>query len=70
MKKVILFCSVSFLAISLSSCKKEECSICHYDDANGNEVEIGEYCDDERATLEANGYSVNGTTYPAHCGEH
>lgn len=70
MKKITLIAAASFLALSISSCKKEECSVCHYDDASGNEVSIGEYCDNERAALEANGYTLNGTTYPAHCGAH
>jgi uncharacterized lipoprotein YehR (DUF1307 family) len=69
-KNLSWFAGLGIVALSLVSCKKEECSMCHYDDANGNEVEIGEYCDDDRASLEANGYTVNGTTFPAHCGAH
>ncbi len=64
---------LSVLAVSsmlmLSACKKEECHECHYDDTNGDEVELGEKCGDEIKDLEANGYIISGTTYTVHCGE-
>lgn len=68
--------TVNYLAIAaivslsvLSSCNKEECHECHYDDANGGEVELGEKCGDEIEDLESNGYTTGGATYTVHCGE-
>ena len=56
---------------SFTSCKKkEECHECHYDDANGNEVELGEKCGEELENLEANGYTIGGVTYEVHCHDH
>lgn len=51
-----------------TSCKK--CEECHYDDANGEEVEMGEYCGDDLEKLESEGETtVGGVTYEVHCGE-
>ena len=56
---------------SFTSCKKkEECHECHYDDANGAEVDLGEKCGAELEELEANGYDDNGTKREVHCHEH
>ena len=58
MKKVVF--SVAFIATSLilvTSCNKNKCHECHYDDASGNEIPLGEKCGDEVETLEANGYA-------------
>jgi len=56
-------------SISFTSCKK--CADCHYDDANGNEVEIGEFCDDDLKNAEENGYQLNDTTLVTlHCEAH
>ena len=69
MKKVILgVIAISF--IGLTSCKK--CSECHYEamDNSGQEIEmeLGEYCDDDLETLEANGYQLNdSTTVEVYC---
>lgn len=71
MKKVVRFALpfVAFAAFSLTSCKK--CEGCHYDGADGNEVEMGEYCDQELEDLEKAGTTeVDGQTYVVHCGEH
>lgn len=54
--------------VVLSSCKKEECKVCHYD-KNGGEIELGEKCGDDITNLEANGYTEGGVTYTVHCGE-
>ena len=72
MKKVVLgIIAISF--IGLTSCKK--CSECHYEalDSSGAEVEVelGEYCNKDLKTLEANGYQVNDTVkVEVHCHEH
>lgn len=67
-KSFLAVAAIASLAI-LSACNKEECHECHYDDANGDEVEIGEKCGDEIEDLEANGYEKDGVTYTVHCGE-
>lgn len=72
MKKVMFslgIVSISILAFSLGSCKKNQCSECHYD-KDGLEVELGEKCGDDIETLEASGYNDNGTVYEVHCHEH
>ena len=73
MKKTVIFGSfLLFVSGGLMSCKK--CSECHYEAMeNGSEVEVelGEYCDEELETLEADGYSVNDSTVvEVHCHEH
>lgn len=71
MKKILMIAAFG-LTTGLMSCHK--CHECHYEmeDSEGNEeeVELGEYCDDELEDLEANGYTVDGTTYEVHCHEH
>jgi len=57
------------LVFGLTSCNKEECHECHYE-MDGQEVELGEKCDDALTELEASGYALNGTTYDVHCHEH
>jgi hypothetical protein len=72
MKKVILslgIVSLSILALSVASCKKNKCTECHYD-KNGTEVELGEKCGDDIETLEASGYNDNDTIYEVHCHGH
>ncbi|CAG5080531.1 hypothetical protein [Parvicella tangerina] len=71
MKKVrlSLMAAAAVLVFAASSCNKSECHECHYDGPNG-EVELGEKCDDELESLEANGYEENGTVYTVHCHEH
>lgn len=71
MKRVSMIAAlVCAVGVGFVSCKKEECHECHYDDANGNEVEIGEKCGDELESIEASGYNVDGTVYEVHCHEH
>lgn len=53
-----------------TSCKKSECHDCHYDAADGSEIELGEYCDDDLESIEANGYNDNGTVRTVHCHGH
>ncbi len=67
--------SVKFLVVLMfgflffaSSCKK--CEECHYDGPNGDEVEMGELCDEELEDREQNGIEVGGTVYEVHCHEH
>jgi hypothetical protein len=70
MKKVVF--SVAFIAISLifvTSCNKNSCHECHFDDASGNEIPLGEKCGDELETLEANGYTDTTGNYVVHCHE-
>jgi len=62
--------TAAFFLLAFASCKKSECHECHYDDASGAEVELGEYCDDELESLEANGYNDNGTIRTVHCHGH
>ena len=57
------------LGLAFASCKKEECSDCHYDTPTG-EVELGEKCGDELESLEANGYNVDTVNYVVHCHGH
>lgn len=67
MRKVAFFALVG-AALTFASCEK--CKDCHYD-VNGNEVEIGELCDDDLENAEANGYAINdSTTVTIHCEEH
>ena len=68
--KALFITTLSFCLISLFSCKKSDCHDCHYDDAAGAEVELGEYCDDELEALEASGYNDNGTIRTVHCHGH
>ncbi|MEX1003674.1 MAG: hypothetical protein WDZ35_16260 [Crocinitomicaceae bacterium] len=67
MKKATIFI-IAAVGFTFASCKK--CEECHYDDADGNEAEIGEICDEELEDAEANGYAVGDTTYTIHCEEH
>ena len=67
MKKVS-FIVLAVAGLSFASCEK--CQHCHYDDANGNEVEIGELCDEELEDAEANGYAIGDTLVTIHCEEH
>ncbi|MCB0738898.1 MAG: hypothetical protein KDC92_15420 [Bacteroidetes bacterium] len=68
--KTLSFLGAIALFAFVSSCGKEECHECHYEDANNNEVELGEFCGDELENLEANGTTVNGVKYDVHCHEH
>jgi len=67
--KMILIAAIGLIAFATTSCKK--CHECHYDKA-GTEIELGEYCDDELETLEADGYHNHDddSTYEVHCHEH
>ena len=69
-KQNAIFLGLFALAMAFTSCKKEECHECHYEDANGAEVELGEKCGDDLEDLEANGINVDGTNYEVHCHEH
>ncbi|MFP5470837.1 MAG: hypothetical protein ACLGGV_04515 [Bacteroidia bacterium] len=72
MKKISLVMMLGMFVASASftSCKKEECAECHYDDANGAEVEMGEKCGEELEKLESEGKTtVGGVDYVVHCGE-
>jgi len=69
-KSFFIFGSVVFLAAIMQSCSKNKCHECHYDDASGNEVAIGEKCGDELETLEANGYTDSTGNYVVHCHGH
>ena len=66
-KSIIIL--AAFTAISFSSCE-HGCHECHYEDANNNEVELGEKCDEELENLEKDGILVDGTVYEVHCHEH
>ena len=68
MKKLIF--TAAIVAITLFSCGKNKCHECHYDDASGNEVALGEKCGDELETLEANGYSDTTGNHVVHCHGH
>ena len=69
---LLLFAAaISFFALT-SSCNKNKCSECHYDDINGNEVEMREFCGDELENLEAVGSYTDSTGYTGvvHCEGH
>ena len=70
MKKQFLVIGLALVAMTAVSCKKNQCSECHYDDAQGEEVELGEKCGDELETLESDGYNLGGVNYVVHCHEH
>jgi hypothetical protein len=72
MKKVsyLAVAAIFVLTAVTSSCKKESCHTCHYEDASNKEVELGEKCGDELEALEKDGYTVNGTKYEVHCHDH
>jgi hypothetical protein len=67
--KLILTGALLTVLVGMTSCKK--CAECHYD-KNGQEFELGEYCDDAMEDLETNGYHhhEDDTTYQAFCGAH
>ena len=85
----LMFC-LAFVFAMMTSCSKdgEDCHECHIAYMNSVqvevEVEIGEYCDDDLANVEANGYNlpndviVGNDTIPAgfypgseiHCDPH
>ncbi len=67
-KSILGIALLGLAVVSFSSCKK--CGECHYDAADGSEVEIGEYCGDDLEAIESSGYVVNGETFTVHCGEH
>jgi hypothetical protein len=69
-KSIFILSAVALLGTSMVSCNKNTCSECHYEDATGAEVELGEKCGDELEDLEANGTNVGGTNYEVHCHEH
>ena len=71
MKKVtksVIWTFAIALSVGMASCNK--CEECHYEGADGTEVEIGEYCGDDLEEAEANGFEVNGVVYDVHCEEH
>lgn len=61
---------MAFGALVFASCSKTGCHECHYEDAQDQEVELGEYCDEDLEQIEKDGYTVDGTTYEVHCHEH
>lgn len=67
---LLLFAAaISFVALT-SSCKKNQCSECHYD-KGGLEVEMGEFCGDTLEDLETLGSFTDTTgTYVVHCEGH
>jgi len=69
MRKTILF-AVCGVSLSFAACKKKDCHDCHYENASGTEVELGNKCGDDLETLEKNGYSDGTQTYEVHCHEH
>ncbi|MES2799987.1 MAG: hypothetical protein V4638_08220 [Bacteroidota bacterium] len=69
-KKINLALAGAVLIVGFSACNKQECAECHYDDTQGNEVEIGEHCGEDLEALEANGYDVDSVSYEVHCHEH
>lgn len=68
MKKVS-FIFLGMLAMAAVSCNKSVCTECHYD-KDGEEVELGEYCDEDIERLENEGHTEGSVTYEVHCGEH
>ncbi|MEN8787685.1 MAG: hypothetical protein ABF264_05575 [Flavobacteriales bacterium] len=60
---------IAALSMFSVSCNKKECHECHYE-KDGAEVELGEKCDSDLETLEADGIDVNGVNYEVHCHEH
>jgi hypothetical protein len=66
--KIGVFFASAIALMSLNSCKK--CHDCHYD-KDGQEIEIGEICDEDQINdYEKNGYKVDTMTYVVHCHEH
>ena len=66
---LLFVAAISFVALT-SSCKKNQCSECHYD-KGGIEVEMGEFCGDALEDLEALGSFTDTTgTYIVHCEGH
>ena len=68
MKTIKSLFAVSVLAITLHSCHK--CHECHYEDASNNEVDLGEFCDDELEAKEKEGHTIDGVKYDVHCHDH
>ena len=69
MKSTGFFLFALSTAVLAISCKRESCHECHYD-LNGSLVEIGEYCGDDLASIEAAGFVTVDSTYEVHCEEH
>lgn len=69
MKNLGKFLAVGLVLVAIS-CNKSECHECHYEDATGAEVELGEKCDSDLENLEANGITVGDSLYTVHCHEH
>lgn len=67
-RKFAVLVTVVVTLTSLNSCKK--CHDCHYD-KDGQEIELGEICDEEKINdYEKNGYKIDTNTYVVHCHEH
>lgn len=60
---------VGTISLFSVSCNKSECHECHYE-KDGDEVELGEKCDEDLETLENDGITVDGVKYEVHCHEH
>lgn len=69
MKTKVLLALFSGILLLFVACE-HSCHECHYEDANDQEVELGEKCDDELKELEANGFEVDSITFEVHCHEH
>lgn len=70
MKRRMSIIGIASGLLFLASCKKNECHECHYDDANGTQVDLGERCGDDLEAVEKNGVVINGVQYTVHCHEH
>ncbi|MBM3161287.1 MAG: hypothetical protein FJY17_10185 [Bacteroidetes bacterium] len=68
--KIKFLTLAAFAIFAFVGCKKDECHECHYDAADGSEVELGEYCGDELEDLEEGGYTDSTGNYEVHCHGH
>jgi hypothetical protein len=67
---VIAFLAIGLFSLNTSCKKKETCHECHYDDDNGQMVDLGKKCGDDLEKIEAEGVMVNGKKYEVHCHDH
>jgi len=68
LKKAIFILIATILVVVLSSCK--ECGSCHYILDDESEVEMGEFCDEEKDNLIQSGYTDTTGTYDVVCHIH
>jgi hypothetical protein len=68
LKKAILILAIVLLIAFLNSCR--ECGNCYYILPDESEVDLGEYCDEDKQSLLQSGYSDTSGTHDVVCRIH